>query len=97
MGGVDDIEVVQPAALRRNDVAARMIVELARDLAVRLVRSGRQHRYAPGPWCPVGVERVHLAAAIDVGLLRNLERIGLGVANAVFHGVARAYHVRAAA
>ncbi len=75
MGGVDDVEIVQSAALRRDDVAARVIVELACDLTVRLVRTSRQHRHAAFVGRRMGIERLHTPPAVDIRLVRDLERI----------------------
>ena len=66
MGGVDDVEIVQPAALRRDDVTARVIVELSSDLTMRLVRASRQHRHAALAGRRMGIERLHQSLAVDI-------------------------------
>ena len=67
MGSVDDIEIVQPTTLRWDDVTARMIVELACNLTVRLVRTSRQHRHAAFVRRWMCFETLHLPPAVDVG------------------------------
>ena len=75
MGSVDDIEIVQPTTLRRNDVTARMIVELACNLAVRLVRTSRQDWHAAFVGRRMCIERLHYPPAVNVGPVQDLERI----------------------